>query len=152
MLRVFARLVVAAATLTAVAAVPVTALADASTTMTIDVGQSITLQNKLLVTVPVTITCPGPLTAGFMPGFVNVTIEQANGKSVSHGTGGVSLAACDTTPQTFLIQVTPDILPVASPPFRKGSAILMVTSQICDNNFPQTCFLGSVGWVTVKLS
>ena len=152
MLRVVARLAVAAATLTAVAAVPVTALADATTTMTIVVGDPITLQNKLLVTVPITITCPAPLAAGFMPGFVNVTVEQASGKSVSHGSGGVSLVACDTTPQSFLVQVTPDVLPVASSPFHKGSAILMANSEICDNNFPQTCFFGSVGWVTVKLA
>jgi hypothetical protein len=51
-----------------------------------------------------------------------------------------------------LVHVTPDILPVASPPFHRGSAIALASAQICDNNFPQTCFFGSVGWQPVKLA
>lgn len=151
MLRILVRFAVVAA-FTVTAALPVAASADAGTNITIVIGRPITLQNKLLVTVPVTMTCPAPLTAGFQPGGLTVNIEQSTGRTTfSHGSGGVSFPSCSTTPQTFSITVTPDISPVPSGSFHRGGAILSASAFISDNNFPQTYFSGSVGWAPVRL-
>ncbi len=155
MLRALLRVSVAAA-LVAVAGLPVSAsAASTSSGMTVTVGSPITLQNKLLVTVPVTVTCTAPIsvdpTVSF-PGSVDVEIQQANGKSVSHGSGGVELDSCSPVPQTFMVQVVPDTATApASGPFKGGQAIAQASAEICDFNFPQTCYSGSTGWVTIKL-
>ncbi len=159
MLRVLARFAVAA-TFAALAAVPITASAagggggGGSSGMTITIGSPITLQNRLLVTVPVTVTCVAPITIDpnlQQPGLLGVFVEQANRTTVSHGMGGLSLVSCSPTAQTFDIQVTPDIAPTPSPPFHRGRGILMASGGICDNSFPQTCYFGSTAWHTVRI-
>ena len=91
MLKVLARFALAAAFTGAAAALPVTVSAgcmSGCTGITVVIGKPVTVQNQLLVTVPVTITCL-PLTNGFGFGDISVTVEQANRNSVSHGSGFV---------------------------------------------------------------
>ena len=157
MLRFLARFLAVSA-FAVVAAVPVTALAaggggggGSSNGMTITIGSPITLQNKLLATVPVTVSCVSDLGSSASLG-VDVAIQQANGKQVSHGIGFANLGSCTPTPQTFVVQVTPDIQPVPSGPFKHGSAIAQASGSICDFGvFPQTCYYASTTWQTIKL-
>jgi hypothetical protein len=143
---------IAVATFAVAAAAPVTASAAGSNNgIAVVIGHPITLQNRLLVTVPVTMTCALPITTNGQGGSLSVSIEQANRSSVSHGTGGLNFFLCPTTPTTFLIQITPDITPIPSGPFHKGRAIALASAFICDDNFPQTCVSGSEGWKSVWL-
>ena len=159
MLKVLVR-AAAVAAFVVVAAIPVTASAaggggggGTSNGMTVTIGSPIKLQNKLLVTVPVTVTCVAPISVDprfTQPGSVGVTVEEAVGKAIASGSGGVELDSCSPTPQTFFVQVTPNLFP-ASGPFKKGAAIANATGVICDSNFPQTCYLGGTGWLTIRL-
>lgn len=160
MLRFFARFVAVSA-FAVIAAAPVTAFAAGggggggfNNGMTITIGSPITLQGRLLITVPVTVSCAGSVSIDptiFPPGGIGVTVEQASSKSIAVGSGGVELDSCSPTPQTFAIQVTPIAGPTNSPPFHGGPAIVSAAGGICDFNFPQTCFSGSTDWQTTKL-
>jgi hypothetical protein len=152
MLRFLARFAVAAV-FVAVAAIPVTASAagggGGGTGMTIKIGKPITLQNRLLVTVPVTYSCL-PFSNPLQFGEIGVTVEQASRNSVSHGFGLANLFSCDSTPTTIFVQVTPDIQPMPSGPFHKGGAIAIATGIACDTG--NVCEGGQDGWRTVRLS
>jgi hypothetical protein len=159
MLRILAR-VAAVGTFAVLGALPMTASAagggggGSNNLMTIVVGSPISLHNRLLIVVPVTVTCVDTIAIDpntQPPGGVGVIVEEANRTTVSHGMGGVSLFSCSPTPQTFAIQVTPDIAPSPSPPFHRGRAILLASGGMCDFNFPQTCDSGSTPWLSVKL-
>ena len=144
-----------------VAMLPLTASAGgggggggSSNGMTIKIGSPITLQSRLLVTVPVTVTCVVPISVDptlDQPGSIGVTVEQASRNSVAIGSGGAELDTCSPTPHTILVQVTPIVGPTNSPSFHGGPAIVSAGGGICDFNFPQTCASGSTPWFTIKL-
>ena len=148
MLKNFARVVAVGAFVLA-AAIPTTAAAvgGPGVGLTVTSGSPITLTNRLLVTVPVTVTCTPPLANPVQFGDVFVTIEQASGKSVSHGSGSANLTSCG--PQTIDIQVTPDLFSTPRGPFRGGRAIAIASATACDTQF--TCVGGSSGAVSVRL-
>lgn len=148
------------AAVVAAAALPVTASAagggggGGSHGMTITIGSPITLQSRLLVTVPVTVTCVAPISVDptlAQPGFIGVTVEQASGHTIATGSGGAELVSCLPTPQTFLIQMTPNLGFTNSAAFHGGPAIVSSAGGICDSNFPQTCYSASTPWLTVRL-
>ena len=143
-----------------VAMLPLTASAagggggGGSNGMTLTIGSPISLQNHLLITVPVTVTCVAPISVDptfSQPGGVGVTVEQASKNTVAIGEGNVELNSCSPTPQTFLVQVTPNLGPTATAPFHGGPAIVIANGVICDANFPQTCYFGSTPWQPTKL-
>ena len=159
MVRLLIRGLVVAAVVAA-AALPGTASAagggggGSSIGMTITVGSPITLQGRLLVTVPVTVTCVAPISVDptlAQPGFIGVTVEQASGPTIATGSGGVELVSCSPTPQRFLIQVTASVGFTNSAAFHGGPAIVSSAGGICDFNFPQTCYSASTPWLTVRL-
>lgn len=153
MLKNFARLLPVVA-LALAAALPTPASAagggGGGTGITVTVG-SPTMSGRVLVDVPVTITCSAPLAGqpvGF--GFINVSVEQAFGKSVSHGSAGVGFSVCPATPQTFDVLVTPDLYPTPSTAFHGGTAIATASAGASDPTF--TIFQGgSAGPLVVKL-
>lgn len=159
MLRSLLRLAVVSA-VAVVAAVPLTASAaggggggGSSNGMTITIGSPITLQSKLLVNIPVTVSCDVPISVDptvNQPGFVTVTVEQSAKGTVAVGSGGVELDSCSPSPQTFLVQATPTPGPTMLS-FHGGPAIVAATGEICDFNFPQTCGFASTPWETTKL-
>jgi hypothetical protein len=155
MLKNFARLFAVAA-FAAAAVIPITASAaggggGGGTGITVSIGSPITLQNRLLVGVPVTITCTGQLPTGFGFGEVDATIEQANGKVVATGFGIVNLSDCPTTPQTFIVQVTPTSTGFSAPiPFHGGPAIAFAGASACDATF-YVCIGGSAGPQPVRI-
>jgi len=148
MLKTLARMLAVGAFVVA-AAIPTTASAAGGpgVGLTVTIGSPITLTDRLLVTVPVTVTCTPQLVNPVQFGNVFVTVEQAGGKSVSHGSGGANLTSCG--PQTFNIQVTPDLFPTTSGPFHGGPAIAFASATACDTQF--TCVGGSSGAVSVRL-
>jgi len=152
MLRTFARLLAVGAFVLA-AAVPTTASAagggGGGVGITVAIGAPITLTDRVLVTVPVTVTCTATLPNPFQFGSIFVSIQQASGKSVSHGSGGLALRSCPATPQTFNVLVTPDLFPSPSGPFHGGGAIAFAGASACDITF--ICIGGSVGPVSVRL-
>ena len=122
--------------------------------MTLTIGNPISLQNHLLITVPVTVTCVAPISVDptfSQPGGLGVTVEQASKNTVAIGEGNVELDSCSPAPQTFLVQVTPNLGPTATAPFHGGPAIVSANGVICDANFPQTCYFGSTPWQPTKL-
>lgn len=120
------------------------------TGITLTIGKP-TMTARLLVSVPVTVQCDPTLAdqpLGY--GFVNVSIEQVFGKSVSHGSGGANLTTCPSAPTTVTVLVTPDLYPTPSTSFHGGSAIATASAFAADPTF--TIFSGgSVGPVVVKL-
>ena len=69
--------------------VAVTAAPANASTNTITVGPTGTVTNRILVSVSVTIVCDPLPDTPFFSG-ASVTVQQANGKQVSTGTGGAS--------------------------------------------------------------
>jgi hypothetical protein len=151
MLRTFARLLAVGAFVLA-AAIPTTASAagmGGGVGMTVTIGSPITLTDRILVAVPVTVTCTTTLANPFQFGSIFVTVQQASGQSVSHGSGGLALTSCPAAPQTFTVLVTPDLFPSPSSPFHGGGAIAFAAANACDVTF--ICIGGSVGPVSVRL-
>ena len=160
MFRILLRLGVAAALVAAVAMPAAVSAAGGggggggSNGMTITIGKPITLQGKLLITVPVTVTCVAPISVDptvTQPGSVGVTIQQASHSSVAVASGGAELDSCSPTPQTFIVQATPAPGPTPGVPFHGGQAIISASGGICDFNYPQTCYFASTQWLTIKL-
>jgi hypothetical protein len=109
------------------------------------------MQGRVLVSVPVTITCDAPLAGTEVIGSVNVTVLQAFGKSVTHGSGFAEFSVCPATPQTIIVLVTPDIY--TTPPstsFHGGTAIVSAFAGAVDPTF--TIFEGGqVGPQVVRI-
>jgi hypothetical protein len=138
--------IVAMAGFALAAALPVTASAAGGPFqpgVNVTIGSPITLQSKLLVTVPVTVSCPIAFAGAFQFGDVSAAVMQANGKSVSQGNGDIQLAGCDANPQTVYVQVLPTTYPTASGPFHGGQAIVTASALVCDTTF--ACYGGSAG-------
>ena len=114
--------------LAVMAALPVSASAaggGGGTGINVSVGTKATIQARLFVTVPVTISCAAPLAdapLGF--GLIDVGLEQAVGRSVAHGSGDLIISTCPSTPTTFKVVVRPDLFPTPSPTFHGGPAIV----------------------------
>lgn len=135
--------------------------AFASTPVTVSVGAPITVTNKLIISVPVTVVCD-PLPNISVQDIVSVQVTQARGKSVSHAVGFFSgpsqpYLTCDgTTSNEMTILAMPD---ATSGPFGAGPAVLtaMATHETATScGFPG-CFTnfqfesGSIGPVPVSL-
>lgn len=135
--------IVAGLLLTALSAAP----ADAATN-TITVG-SVTLTDRVLVMVPVTIVCD-PLSATSFDSVLDVTVTQASGKAVATGETFLSpipiLFACDSvTPNNLVVDVFPN---AGSPPFHGGKPIVKAFFGIVDSNTG----IGDEGSTTVSVS
>lgn len=146
----------AVASFAAAAVVPVTASASGGgfpgTGITVTIGSPISLQDRILVDVPVTITCTQPLTNGF--GFAQVTasVQQAGGRNVATGSGFLSLDQCPSSPTTYVLQVLtqPSSQNTAPIPFHGGPAIASAGAFACDAFFT-TCIGGSTPLESVRL-
>jgi hypothetical protein len=94
--------------------------------MTMSVGDP-SLTAKVLVEVPVTVSC-SPFDPSLTPLSENafVSIEQAVGKQIARGSGGVGsptplLFPCDGADHTVDVGVLAD---PAGPPFKRGAAVV----------------------------
>jgi hypothetical protein len=85
----------------------------------ITLGSRATLTARVLVTVPVTVTC-GPFDQFFGAMSNSVTVEQAAGNGIATGTGSIADLVCDGTPHTSQAGV---LAAPTSKPFHGGSAV-----------------------------
>jgi hypothetical protein len=108
--------------------------------MTVSVG-SPSLSARLLVTVPVTVSCsPFDPSLTVFSESVGATVAQASGRSIAHGSGSQfafitqpMLFACDGTSTTIPVQVSADTTGV---PFHAGKAIVSASAGAAAG----TCF------------
>jgi len=118
------RSVVATASVSALALV-LPAAATAAVTITLPARADLTA--KILVTVPVTVTC-GPYTQPLNSTSVSLSIEQATSKGIAHGSafrGGFMdptfALTCDGVAHVYSVALTAD---TSGPPFKNGNAII----------------------------
>jgi hypothetical protein len=85
------------------------------------VGTASVSKSKVVVTVPMRLTCPAPDPSyDFHVQTVNLNVSEAIGKQIAHGSGGafgLPLIPCDGAPHTVNATVSAD---VTGPPFSKG--------------------------------
>ncbi len=115
------RLILAATGAAAACSIP----AASAGAMTISLGKP-SLSGRVAITQPVTITC-----SPFDPGLVvyqqaiNVTAEQASGRTIAHGTGAGYSFPCDGSQTTVPVVVTAD---TTSTPFHGGSVVISASA------------------------
>jgi hypothetical protein len=99
-----------------------TATGVSATTNTVAIGSPVTVTDRILVAVPVTVVCD-PLPNTPFVSEVSVTVEQASGSSVSTGTGqaGPALTCDGITHNALIVNLTPN---PGSGPFHGGGAIV----------------------------
>jgi len=140
------------------------AAAASAQAITVSVGAP-SLSGRVAVTTPVTVSCT-PFDPSLTLGFesINVTIEQASGRSIARGVGGTSaflgsqmVFPCDDTQSTSPVTISAD---PSGPPFHGGTAVITATAMaqagiLC--GFGPNCFqpiasqTGSSGPTTVHL-
>jgi hypothetical protein len=136
--------IVAGLLLTGLSAAPA-----AATTNTITTGSPVTLKDRVLVTVPLTVVCD-PLPGPNFDTTVNVTVTQASGRAVATGSTGTEttpapLFTCDgVTPNHLVLKVLPGS---GSPPFHGGGAIVQASFNI----FSFTCGCSESGNTTTPV-
>jgi len=158
----FIRIAALATAITVMAALPATAGAATTgggqfgaATLTISVGQP-TLGQKVVVDVPVTVSCTRNPTA--LPEFPQygtggqVTIIQAVGKYSTIGIAYLPSFACDGAPHTIALQVIAD--PAAGGlHFKKGQATIRASASATgfDANFMFGSDSVDTGWLPVSI-
>ena len=130
MRRGFIRVVVVALTASAVLLAG-GASASAAPSITATPGEPITLQDRVVVNVPVTVVCDSLGLTDAIGDFVSVTVQQASGRDITTGTGSLGAAfsfpgapsffTCDGTGHTFVVPVLPD---AGEGPFHGGPAVI----------------------------
>jgi hypothetical protein len=92
--------------------------------VTVTIGPTATLQSRVLLTVPVTVTCD-PFGDFFSMSFVSV--EQASGRQIAHGSSFIPTITCDSAPHTYPVSVLAD---ASGPPFHGGQAIVSASVNL----------------------
>jgi hypothetical protein len=90
------------------------ALADNGVNVSIDPAATLTAKVEVVITV--TASCPN----GWFPMDTGVSIEQAVGKSIAHGTGYMAGLRCTGANQVIPVTILAD---PTGPPFKNGTAI-----------------------------
>jgi len=124
------------------------AVSASASTNTLSIGSPITLTDRVLVTIPMTIVCD-PVDSPFSS-FIDFSLKQADGQSVSTASGEIFSSPpaliCDgVTQNTTPLNLTPN---AGSGPFHGGGAILAVSFHYCSFSF---CETGSFGPAPVQL-
>ena len=105
-------------------ALAIPGLAKADPGVTVAIGSSATLQSRVLLTVPVTVTCD-PVGDFFPMSFVSV--EQASGTKIASGSGFLPTITCDSAPHTYGVSVLANS---SGPPFHGGQAVASASVSI----------------------
>ena len=153
--------VLAALLLVAAVAAPATVSADTGGgggssgfgTLTIAIGSPVTLKAKLLLTVPVSITCTPP--DGFISvdeTFDDVLLSQASSRTVATAeafTPNGGTFTCDGTLHRYTATAV-----AGSVPFHGGQAIASMSASVCGtrSDFSFDCTSVSIGPLVVKIS
>lgn len=119
-------------------------------TMSITIGRTATLQARLVVNVPVTVTCTSPADAISVDGtFAALQVQQASGKGVAQATGFGQQLTCDGLPHTFTMSAAATGLV-----FHGGSAVAMVDAITCGtlSDFTFACTSVITPWTTIRIA
>ena len=107
------------------------AAAASAQAMTISLGEA-NLSGRVAVTEPVTVSCtPFDPSLTLVGESINVTAEQASGRSIAHGTGGTMvfgsslLFPCDGSQTTIPVTISAD---PSGPPFHGGTAVITASA------------------------
>ena len=133
----------------------------AAQAMTVSLG-SPSLTSRLLVTVPVTVTCsPFDPSLTVFSESIGASVEQASGRAIAHGftqqlvfSVPATLFTCDGSATTIPVQVPAD---TSSVPFHGGNAIVSASAGASAGTcFGTSCFgntsqFASVGPVSVRI-
>jgi hypothetical protein len=107
-----------------VVALVMPALAKADPGLTVALGSSATLEARVLVHVPITVTCD---LGGDFFAMSFVSIQQASGTQIASGTGSLSTVTCDAAPHTYAVSVMAN---PSGPPFHGGQAVAFASVNI----------------------
>jgi hypothetical protein len=136
-----------AALLAVSAATALGVAAPASAAMTVSVPATADLSAKLLVKVPVTVTC-GPMDV--TGSSLQVQLSEAVKKDIAHGSaflggmfGGLQFT-CDGAPHPYPVTIVAD---PSGAPFKRGNAVITATAFV----FGTTSDQGSVGPQVIAL-
>ncbi len=120
--------------------------ASASASVAMGIGSTATLTDRVLVSVPVDVTCSpdaGQQEANF------VAIEQATAKGIAHGDGAVVGVVCDDTSHHYSVAILAD---TSGPAFKKGKAVVRGALGFCDwNTWPTVCVSAFSGPQSITL-
>jgi len=94
------------------------AIVSGGSSFTVSIGDTGTVSNKLLVTVPLTITCTGQV-------FSFMQVDQPSGQDVAHAFAQLQ-PACDGITRTFAVTAT-----AQNAPFKPGTAVVSVFATVC---------------------
>jgi hypothetical protein len=101
--------------------------------MSVSVGGKPSLSARLAITVPVTVSCsPFDPSLTLFSEDVYVTVEQAAGTAIAHGSGGAFstlptlLFPCDDSTSTIPVTVLAD---TSGPPFHGGKAVFVASAS-----------------------
>jgi hypothetical protein len=157
------RIAAVAVMLTTLAALPATAGAATTggpplgaATISVSIGR-VTLSQKVLVTVPVGVTCT--LNPGAPPEFpqqgtfIQVDIVQAVAKSQTAGTGFVIGFPCDGAEHMYSVSLMAGSPPSGALHFRTGKAVILAEAVASgyDANFMFGSDVGSTGWLPISI-
>lgn len=114
------------------------------------IGSPTLSKSRVVVTVPVQVTCPALDPAFTLVGqSITVDVQQSAGRQIAHGSASVHgyspdhlLVACDGTPKTVNVAVRAD---PTGPPFRGGWMSVSATAEFSAGveDFPG-CGCGSI--------
>jgi hypothetical protein len=118
-------------------------IASADNGVDVSVEPTATLTAKVEVTATVNATCPN----GWYTMVDNVSVEQAVGKEVAHGSGYIPGVQCTGVTQTIPVQILADS---TGPHFKNGTAIVSANLFACGYTGTYICASASVS-TPVKL-
>jgi hypothetical protein len=119
-------------------------------TITITIGPAATLKARLIVTVPMTITCTTPADAISVDGtWASVNLIQASGRTVAGGSAAIVAFACDGAPHSYSTTIV-----ATSVPFHGGSARVAVGATVCGQlaDFNTACTGVTTPWTAIKIA
>lgn len=118
----------------------------------VQIGSTAELIARVVVALPVTVTC-APLPGGAVTfGGVFAQVFQAQGRSVLSGSGFASVpaSACDNSPHVYTVDVFPgSTASGAAGVFHHGPAAAAASADACDSSFD--CAAGSAGVQQVQI-
>jgi hypothetical protein len=117
-------------------------------TVSVTIGRSAHVQARLIVDVPLTITCTPPADAVSVDSaFDAVQVMQASGKSVATGDGYAQFT-CDGLAHTYTTAVVGKSIP-----FHGGTAVVWVEVSLCGTlaDYSYACTTVVTPWTTIKI-
>jgi hypothetical protein len=120
--------------------------------MTLEVPRTAVLTARLLVTLPVQVTCAPSGDAAVTDSFVSVQLQQAIPRRgpIALGSGWANQVVCDGLPHTHVLPV---VATWQGPPFRRGQALVVANGPACFGGFfdAEHCAVGTTVYQVLRL-